>query len=216
MKRRIVLLGPPGSGKGTVASRLQDDFGFKHVSSGYWLRQEVESGSEMGRQMQVFLDKGELVPDEIVLGFMKQRLEAELPQVSFVLDGFPRTIAQAKALDHWLERQGLALDLVLFCQCSESIIIDRISGRRVCSSCGRGYHVRGMPPQVPDVCDYCKAALVQRDDDTEPVVRQRFKVYSRLTRPLVDYYNQQGKLVVVDATQPLADFYASSVEALKK
>jgi adenylate kinase len=215
MKRRIALLGPPGSGKGTIAIRLQEEFGFVHVSSGHWLRREIENGTPIGRQVQVFLDKGELVPDELVLSFMEQRLETELQRPGFILDGFPRTLGQAKALDRWLSGRGAGLEMVLFCDCSEPVILDRITGRRVCSRCGRGYHIRGMPPKVAGQCDDCGSSLIQREDDTEPVVRNRLMVYSRLTKPLINYYEQQGKLAVLDATQASNSFYAASVEALK-
>lgn len=215
MKRRIVLLGPPGSGKGTIAIRLQEEFEFVHVSSGHWLRREIDNGTAIGRQVQVFLDKGELVPDEMVLSFMEQRLESELQNPGFVLDGFPRTLGQGKALDLWLHERRADLEAVLFCDCSEPVILDRITGRRVCSKCGRGYHIRGMPSKVPGRCDDCGSPLLQRDDDTEPVVRNRLMVYSRLTKPLINYYGRQGKLAVLDATQPSVSFYADAVEALK-
>jgi adenylate kinase len=215
MKRRIVLLGPPGSGKGTIAVRLQENFGYSHVSSGHWLRQEVESRNETGRQVQGFLERGELVPDEIVLSFMGHRLSAELLKPGFVLDGFPRTLAQAKALDEWLANSGGFLDAALLCDCSDSVILDRITGRRVCAKCGRGYHVRNMPPKVAGKCDSCRSQLVQRDDDTELVVRKRLMVYSHLTTPLIQYYREQRKLRVVDAAQPAERFYEASIEALK-
>lgn len=215
MKRRVVFLGPPASGKGTVASQLKSDFGFSHVSSGHWLRREIELGTEIGRQVQVFLDKGELAPDELVLEFMEHRLQAELAE-AFLLDGFPRTVAQAKALDEWLVAQGAPIEAVIFYECPESLILDRVTGRRTCARCERIYHVRNRPPQTPGRCDLCGAALIQREDDTEPVLRQRLKVYVQQTEPLVDYYREQGKLKVVDATLPSGQIYAASIEALKQ
>ena len=216
MKRRVVLLGPPGCGKGTVASQLQIDFGLAHVSCGHWLRREVELGTAIGRRTQAFLDKGHLVPDETVLEFMEQRLENELGKPGVLLDGFPRTLGQARALDAWLNERHLEIDLVLFYECSEAVSFDRITGRRVCSKCGRGYHIRNKPPQRQSRCDECGAELVQRDDDTEAVLRNRLQVYIDQTEPIVEYYREQGKLTVFDATKPSDAIYASSIEALKQ
>lgn len=215
MKRRIVLLGPPGSGKGTIAVRLQEQFGLCHVSSGHWLREEIQKGTAIGCQARVFLDRGELVPDEIVLAFMERRLEPELRGSGFVLDGFPRTLPQATALDVWLSERQAPIEAVLLCDCSEPVILDRITGRRVCPNCGRGYHIRTMPPRVAGRCDVCQVVLVQREDDTEPVVRRRLQVYSRQTEPVIGYYERQGKLRRVDAALPSPAFYAASIEALE-
>jgi len=214
MKRRIVLLGPPGSGKGTIAVLLQKTFGLRHVSSGHWLRREIETGTETGRKARLFIEKGELVPDDLVLEFMEQRLESLLPQDGFVLDGFPRTLRQAEALDEWLLERQVPIEAVLFCECSESVIVNRVTGRRICQNCGRGYHIRTMPPKVAGRCDDCGAGLIQRDDDTEQVIRQRLKVYKSLTEPLIAYYQRQGKIRTVDASQPSDTFYAASIEAL--
>jgi adenylate kinase len=216
MRRRVVLLGPPASGKGTVASQLQAVFGFVHVSSGHWLRREIELGTDIGRRVRVFLDKGELVPDEMVLEFMEQRLQTELEKPGFLLDGFPRTVAQATALDDWLGERNAAIETVLFYDCPEPVILDRVTGRRVCPKCGRGYHVRNRPPLKSGRCDNCDSELIQRDDDTEAVLRKRMKAYVRQTEPLVEYYRRQGRLSVIDATQPSSLIYARSVDALKQ
>jgi adenylate kinase len=216
MRRRVVLLGPPASGKGTVATQLQAEFGFVHVSSGHWLRREIELGTAIGRQVQEFLDKGELVPDEIVLEFMEQRFQTELGRPGFLLDGFPRTVAQAAALDEWLGERAASIEKVLFYECPEPVIFDRVTGRRVCPKCGRGYHVRNQPPLKPGRCDECGVELVQREDDTEDVLRTRMRAYVLQTEPLAGYYRRQGKLNVIDATQPSKLIYARSVDALKQ
>jgi adenylate kinase len=216
MKSRAILLGPPGSGKGTLAGRLQKEFGWTHISSGQWLRREAELGTEIGQQVRVFLENGELVPDEMALEFMERRLISELSGPGFLLDGFPRTLSQAKALDEWLELRRLPIERVLFYDCSESVIVDRITGRRICANCGSVYHIRNNPPRLPDRCDSCGAELVRRDDDSEPVLRRRLQVYARQTEPLVTYYRDRGNLAVIDATQDAATSYRASIEALKE
>jgi adenylate kinase len=214
MKRRVILLGPPGSGKGTFAAQLQKVFGYCQLSSGHWLRREVEMDTTMGRRVKMFLDRGDLVPDELVLEFMEERLQSELAGGCFLLDGFPRTLGQAKALDEWLIQLGAPIEVVVFYDCSETILVDRITGRRACPRCGRCYHTQSLRPHVAGRCDECHDELVQREDDTEPVLRRRLEVYTRQTEPLVDYYRRQAKLKVIDAAMPSDAVYAASVEAL--
>ena len=214
MKRRIILLGPPGSGKGTIAARLQSELNLSHISSGHLFRQEVEKGSDVGRRAKMFLDNGELVPDDTVLELMERRLEGGALQGGFMLDGFPRNLAQAKVLAGWLAERQQPIEAVVLFDAPEDAIVERISGRRSCAQCGQVYQIHTMPPKVAGVCDGCGSALVQREDDAEETVRKRFGIYQRLTEPLVEYYRQQGKLTVVDAFAPLEQRFAAIFTAL--
>lgn len=216
MKRRAILLGPPGSGKGTIAARLKSEFGLSHISSGHWLRREVEMGSAIGQRVQLFLEKGELVPDELVLEFIELRLLSELGGPGFLLDGFPRTLGQARALDEWLGERKLPIEAVLHFQCAEMVLLERITGRRVCAKCGRVYHIRNNRPKTPGQCDFCGGELVQRVDDTEVMLRRRLEVYSRQTERLIDYYQEQGKLSVMNTAADPEIVYRASVEALRE
>lgn len=214
MKRRIILLGPPGSGKGTIAARLQQEFGFNHVSSGHLLRREVENGSAIGRRARAFLEKGELVPDQTVLKFMGDWMRSAPLKDGFMLDGFPRTLSQARALDGWLAEHNAPVDAVILYSCDLALILDRITGRWSCPKCGRVYHVYSVPPGRSGLCDDCATGLIQRADDTEPVVRKRFGIYQRQTKPLAKYYEQQGKLTVIDAAMSPDDRFAATVATL--
>src|SRR5438034_5659777 len=214
MKRRIMLLGPPGSGKGTTAARLQQELRLNHVSSGHLLRREVEKGSAIGQRAKSFLENGELVPDRTVLKFMGQWMKSAPLDHGFMLDGFPRTLSQAKALDEWLAERGAPIDAVILYACDLKIILDRITGRWSCPKCGRVYHIYSVPPKVAGICDDCAVALTQRADDSEPVVRRRFEIYTRQTKPLAKYYRQQGKLTVVEAALSPEERFAKTVAAL--
>jgi adenylate kinase len=214
MKRRIILLGPPGSGKGTVAARLHQEFGLNHVSSGHLLRREVERGSAIGQRARLFVEKGELVPDRIVLEFMGEYLKSAPLSEGFLLDGFPRTLSQARALDQWLAARNAPIVAVILFACGLKLLLDRITGRWSCPKCGRVYHIQSAPPKVAGLCDDCSIALAQRVDDSEPVVRNRFEIYRRNAKPLADYYEQQGNLTVVDAALSPDERFAKTVAAL--
>ena len=214
MKRRIILLGPPGSGKGTLAARLQQEFGLNHVSSGHLLRREVERGSAIGQSVKVFLEKGELVPDHSMLRFMGEWIKSAPVNDGFLLDGFPRTLSQARALDEWLAERNAPIEAVILYACDLKLILDRITGRWSCSKCGKVYHIYSVPPKAPGLCEVCLGALIQRADDRETVVRKRFEIYKRQTKPLAKYYEQQGKLTVVDAALSPDERFAKSAAAL--
>src|SRR2546425_1560709 len=214
MKRRIILLGPPGSGKGTVATRLHQELGLNHVSSGHLLRREVEKGSAIGQQVRLFLEKGELVPDRTVLQFMGEWMKSAPVDDGFLLDGFPRTLSQAKALDEWLATRNAPIEAVILFACDLKLILDRITGRWSCPKCGRVYHIYSVPPKVAGLCDDCSIAVTQRADDSEAVGRKRFEIYRPHAKPLADFYEQQGKLTVVDAALSADERFAKTVAAL--
>jgi len=197
---RIVLLGPPGSGKGTQASALERKWGVAHISSGDLLRGHVKAGSELGRRAQPFMDRGDLVPDELILDMMEQRLSEPDAERGFALDGFPRTVAQAEALERRLAGRGQSLEAVIFLRVPEEELLRRLGGRRVCPQCHAIYQLETMPPKVAGVCDRCGAALVQRQDEQVEVVRNRLRVYADQTEPLLAYYRGQGLLHEIDGT----------------
>ena len=215
MKRRVVLLGPPGSGKGTVAQKLEARFQLEHVSTGQWFRREMQRGTELGERARQYIERGELVPDEIVLGLIAQWVTPELIKHGFLFDGFPRTRAQAEALDGFCAEKAAPLEAVLYLHCSEEVIMDRITGRRVCLSCGKIYHVRTLPPVSTGICEVCGSQLTQRADDTEEVVKNRLVFYQKVTEPLVDYYRESGKLVSLNADLGSEDAYVRAAQVLE-
>ena len=191
-------MGPPGAGKGTQAKRLVDEFGMTHLSSGDILRAERGSGSELGKRLAGYMDAGQLVPDETVVNVMAKALVQNNSGTGLLLDGFPRTVAQAQELDAQLAKAGKPLDAVVVIKADEGLIVERITGRRSCPACGRVYHVRFMPPKKDNTCDACGAALTQRQDDSESVVRQRLTNYSRQTEPVIGYYRGQKGLPMIE------------------
>jgi adenylate kinase len=215
MKRRVVLLGPPGSGKGTVAKKLEEKFGLEHISTGQWFRREMSEGTELGKRVEQYIVRGELVPDEMVLGLIEHWFKPGMIERGYLFDGFPRTRAQAEALDRFCAEQLAPLEVVLYLDCPEEVILDRITGRRVCLSCGKVYHVRTFPPRSSGVCDECGSPLTQRSDDTEEVVRNRLVFYRKITEPLVDYYRESGKLVSLNAALGSEAAYAHAAQVLR-
>jgi adenylate kinase len=208
-------MGPPGAGKGTQAKYLVEKFGMVHLSSGDILRAERADGSELGEKLKSYMDAGELVPDEIVVEIMAKAIAKQDADKGLLLDGFPRTVAQAEALDKQLEQLGLPLEAVLVIEADESLLVDRITGRRSCPSCGRVYHVKNIPPAKEGVCDACEAELVQREDDTEEVVRQRLTAYRAQTEPVIEYYASDGrKMIRLDGGAPLEEVAQQAAEAL--
>jgi len=213
---RIVLLGAPGAGKGTLAKDLVGLFNVPHISTGDMFREAVASGSELGKQVQHILSSGALVPDEIVNKLVRERISKPDCKDGFILDGYPRTVQQASALDEMLKETGQKLDAVLYLRVSEDVVVKRLTNRRVCPKCGRIYNLLSMPPKNDELCDDCGIRLVQRDDDKEEVVRNRFKVYNEKTAPLIDYYKKKHTLVEVDAEADHQNTVQKAVEALKK
>ncbi len=195
---RLILLGAPGSGKGSQAGPLTGHFGIPQVSTGDMLREARAQGTPMGREAAKYMDAGQLVPDEVVIGIVKERIQKPDCAKGFILDGFPRTLVQAQSLDRMLAGMGIGIDHVVEIRVPDSIILPRITGRRSCPQCKRPYHVQFTPPKREMICDDCGVELVHRADDTEAAVVQRLEAYHRMTAPLVDYYEKQGKLRVVD------------------
>ncbi len=194
---RIVLLGAPGAGKGTHCKRIADRYGVVHLSSGDILRRERAEGTELGKKAQSYMDAGALVPDDLIVEMMSRAVQKA--PAGYVLDGFPRTVNQAEVLDKSLAAQGGNIDMAINLEVDDRIVVERITGRRSCPKCGAVYHVKNMPPKVDGVCDKDGAALVQRPDDTEEVVRNRLETYYRQTQPVVDYYKARRTVHDLDA-----------------
>ncbi len=201
----LVLLGPPGAGKGTQAKLLEDSRSLVKLSTGDMLRAAVAAGTELGRTAGDIMERGELVPDELVIKLIAERIDADGSVQGFILDGFPRTIAQAEALDRLLKARGKKLDRVIVMEVDDDALVERIAGRFACADCGEGYHDLYKMPKVPGVCDRCGGTqFVRRRDDNEAVVRSRLKAYHAQTEPLIDYYTRQGKVRAVDGMADIA------------
>ena len=195
---RLLFLGPPGAGKGTQAKMIAEKFGLLHIAPGDIFRQEVKEGTELGRLVEGIMARGQLVPDDITVRIIEKRLNSPEAQKGFVLDGFPRNLAQAEALKSILEEKGQHLDLVIDLLVSQEELLERSRTRRVCSKCGRSYNLKLNPPKVEGKCDVCGGDLVTRQDDKEDTVRERFRVYHEETEPLREYYMKSGILVSID------------------
>lgn len=195
---RLLVLGKQGAGKGTQAVRLSRHYVVPHISTGDTFRAAVRSGSEFGKRAQVYLDAGELVPDEVVIGVVQERLtRSDASHRGFVLDGFPRTVHQAEALTEMLDSKG-GLDLAVDLEIDTPHVLSRLAARRVCSDCGANYSITDNPPRVPGICDECGGEVVQRDDDTEAAIRRRLELYEQETAPLISWYEEQGLLARLD------------------
>lgn len=206
--RGIILLGAPGSGKGTQAKKMTTSFSIPQISTGDMLREAVKNGTEMGRRAKVFMDQGGLVPDEVVIGIVRDRLRQKDCDKGFILDGFPRTIPQAQALDRTVKELGKEITSVLSLEVDEAEIMERLSGRRTCSGCGSMYHVRFNPPKAEGRCDKCAGTLLQRDDDKEETIRTRLVNYKKSTEPLIEYYRKTGKVHAVKASGDIDAIFA--------
>lgn len=210
----LILLGPPGAGKGTQASRIVADYGIPHISTGDILRSAVKNQTEMGLEAKKFMDAGALVPDSVVIGIVKDRLQEPDTAKGFLMDGFPRTIPQAEALDAALDTLGRAVTKTVVILVDEEDLVRRLTGRRICRSCQAPFHVMFNQPKKEGVCDRCGGELYQRDDDTEATVRNRLEVYRNQTEPLIDYYDRAGVVARIDGAQSPDDVYADIRTAL--
>lgn len=213
---RLILLGAPGAGKGTQAVVLAEKFNIPHISTGDIFRNNIKNGTELGKKAKEYIDKGLLVPDEVTIDIVKDRLMQPDCSGGFVLDGFPRTIPQAEYLDRALTDMGIKLDAVINIQVPDTDIIMRMAGRRVCGKCGMSYHTVYKKPRENDICDNCGAELIQREDDKEETVIKRLKTYHEQTEPLIKYYSQQNKLLTVVGQEKVEDTTKGLLEVLKK
>ncbi len=212
----ILLMGPPGAGKGTQAERLIHEYGIPQISTGDMFRAAVKSGTPLGKEAKSYMDKGALVPDSVTVGIVKERLSQDDCKKGWILDGFPRTTAQAAALDAILHDLGISLTAVLNINANRQDLVKRISGRLVCRKCGASFHKEFRPPKKAGVCDNCGGELYQRNDDKAETVHQRLEVYETSTKPLIDYYKASGVLYDIDGDQSMENVYEQITAALKK
>lgn len=211
----IVFLGPPGAGKGTQAKILIERYGIPQISTGDMLREHRAKGTELGKKAQEYMDKGQLVPDEIILGMVKERLSQADCEKGFILDGFPRTVAQAEALDKLLLDMGKKLDFALALIVPDDLLVERLTGRRTCKNCGMMYHIKYKPSKVEGKCDFCGGELYQRPDDNEETVRNRLKVYHEQTAPLIEYYRNKGILREIDGSKSIEEITQQIISILE-
>ena len=202
---RLILLGAPGAGKGTQAVMLSQRLNVPHISTGDIFRNNIKSGTKLGLKAKEYMEKGGLVPDEITIAIVKDRIGQPDCARGFIFDGFPRTIPQAEYLDRVLDEMGLLIDHVIDIYVTDQKIIERLSGRRVCPSCGAIYHLKSNPPEEADVCNSCKTGLIQREDDKEETVIKRLDTYHKQTEPLIEYYRNKGKLITVTGQETIEE-----------
>ena len=208
-------MGPPGAGKGTQAANLVKEFTISHISTGDMFRAAIKAGTELGKQAKACIDAGNLVPDEITIGIVRERLSQDDCKKGFILDGFPRTVEKSYSLTEILSDLGLTLKSVLDVNVPSADLVERAVGRRICKSCGATYHIKFNPSKVEGVCDECGGELFQRPDDTEETMKNRLSVYDAQTKPLIDYYTKAGLYVEVDGRQEIGKVFADIVDILK-
>lgn len=211
---RTILLGPPGAGKGTQAAKIVEKYGIPHISTGDIFRENIKKGTELGKKAQEYMNRGELVPDDLVIEIATTRLLEDDCKNGFLLDGFPRTVYQAEKLDEFLQSHDSKIDNVIDIAVGKDELIERLTGRRVCKSCGASFHVVNIPPKQEGICDYCGGELIQRADDNLETVTNRIDVYEDQTMPLIDYYEKAGTLTHIDGSTGLDNVFADIVSAL--
>lgn len=212
----IILMGAPGAGKGTQAKKLSTKYALAHISTGDIFREASQSGSELGKKLQEYMSAGKLVPDQLVIEIVEQRLLKADCANGFLLDGFPRTLAQAKALDEALNKSSKKIDKVIALIVNEEEVVKRLSSRRVCVACGATYNTAGNMPKVTDTCDACGGKVIQRADDNEGTIRNRLKVYNEQTTPLIEYYNSCKILDQINGTRPVEEVFKDTCDAVSK
>lgn len=212
---KLVILGPPGAGKGTQADYIIKKYDIPHISTGDIFRENIKNNTELGKRAKSYMDKGLLVPDELVIDLVEDRIKKDDAKDGFLLDGFPRTVAQAVSLDAILDAEGDKLTKVININVEPEILIKRACGRRICKTCGATYHIEFNPPKVSGICDNDGTKLIQRDDDNEETVKKRIEVYFDQTAPLIDYYNAQGLLIDVNGAQDIDKVFDEIVAGLK-
>lgn len=211
---KVIMLGAPGAGKGTQAKQIADKYSIPHISTGDIFRANIKNGTELGEKAKTYMDQGLLVPDELVVALVADRIQQDDCKNGFVLDGFPRTIPQAEALDAALEKINEKMDYAIDVDVPDENIINRMSGRRACLNCGATYHIVSIPTKVEGICDRCGSPVVLRDDDQPETVKKRLEVYHEQTQPLIDYYRKQDILKTVNGVQPMEEVFQSIVEIL--
>ena len=213
---KIIMLGAPGAGKGTQAKKIAAQYSIPHISTGDIFRANIKNNTELGQKAKTYMDKGELVPDSLVVDLIMDRFKEADCANGYVLDGFPRTIPQAEAIDNALKANGEKVDFAINVEVPDENIINRMSGRRACVGCGATYHIKYNPTKVEGVCDACGEKLILRDDDKPETVKNRLSVYHEQTQPLIDYYNKAGVLAEVDGTKDMEDVFKDIVNILGK
>ena len=211
---KIVLLGPPGAGKGTQAKSISNRYSIPHISTGDIFRKNISENTPLGIEAKSYMDNGQLVPDEVTINMVKDRLQQDDCKNGYLLDGFPRTVHQAEALDNFLTEREESIDTALLIEVPKEFILERMTGRRVCLSCGASYHIKFNPPAVDGVCDVCGDNVIQRKDDVEETVKERLDVYERQTQPLIDFYKEKNLLSTVDGTKAINEVFESICEIL--